>query len=138
MRVAFTVGALLLASAASLPRPARAQVPPAQREEARRVFDEAERQFDAGNHRLALEAFTRSRELMRGEPRAAVLILYNIGRAHEELGDDAEALALFEEYLRDAPPDAPFRQRTEDRVRELRARVAAAAGQGAGGGASAG
>jgi len=112
--------------------PAAAQVPPAQRAEARRVFDEAERQFNAENFRLALEGFTRSRALMRAEPRAAILILFNIGRAHEELGDDAEALAEFEQYLREAPADAPFRQPTEDRVLELRARLAAR-GAGSGG-----
>ena len=96
------------------------------REQARTLFEEARRQFDAGNHQLALQGFMQSRELMADDPRASALLLFNIARAQEELNRLEEALATFEEYLVTAPGDAPFREETQDRVRELRARIAAA------------
>lgn len=93
------------------------------RETARRFFDEATRQFDSGNFSLALENFRQSRELLVGDARAQTLILFNVARAHEELGEFREALQAYEEYLANAPSDAPYREETLDRVRELRLRV---------------
>jgi tetratricopeptide (TPR) repeat protein len=104
------------------------------REAARAAFDEASRQFEAGNHQLALDGFVRSRALMAGDARAQSLILFNIGRSQEELQLYDQAVRSFEEYLHSAPGDAPFRDQTVDRVRELRARLARGGG---GGGSSA-
>src|SRR5690606_8179861 len=58
------------------------------------------------------------------DPRAQALLWFNVGRAQEELSLYDEAIASFERYLADAPSDAPFREQTLDRLRELRARVA--------------
>ncbi len=99
------------------------------REQARRVFEEATRQFEQGNHSLALDGFVRSRAMLEGDTRARALILFNIARAQEELQRYDEALQSFEQYLADAPPDAPYREQTLDRVRELRVRVSSRRGQ---------
>lgn len=93
---------------------------------ARNAFLEAERQFNNENYQLALEAFERAYELLEGDASRQVLVLFNIGRAHEELGDYGEAAALFRRYLREAPGDAPFREETQERILELNARVRAA------------
>jgi tetratricopeptide (TPR) repeat protein len=113
LAVALTLGAFLPSASAQ------------DHEEARTIFEEASRQFEAGNHLLALQGFLQSRELMADDARASALLLFNIARAQEELQRYADALATFEEYLVAAPRDAPFREETQDRVRELRARVEA-------------
>jgi tetratricopeptide (TPR) repeat protein len=118
------VGVCLAASSAHAQEP---------REQARALFEEASRQFEAGNHQLALQGFVRSRELMADDPRASALLLFNIARAQEELNRLEEALATFREYLVSSPADAPFREETQDRVRELQARIDAAGGGGGGG-----
>jgi tetratricopeptide (TPR) repeat protein len=92
---------------------------------ARAAYAEGERQYEAGNHQLALEAFERVRQLMTDNPAGRVLIGYNIAKCHDRLGRDAEALREYERYLADAPSGAPYRTETLDRVRELRGRVAA-------------
>lgn len=92
---------------------------------ARAAYAEGERQYEAGNHQLALEAFERVRQLMTDNPAGRVLIGYNIAKCHDRLGRDAEALREYEQYLADAPSGAPYRTETLDRVRELRGRVAA-------------
>ena len=117
-----TIGLIVFLAGAALPAAAHAQDA---RAEARSIFEEAERQFHAGNHQLALDGFVRSRELVANEPRASALILFNIARAQEELGRYREAVEAFEQYLMDSPDEAPFREETQDRVRELRARLAA-------------
>jgi len=94
-------------------------------EEARAVYAEGERQYEAGNHQLALEAFERVRGLMADNPSGRVLVGYNIAKCYDRLGRDAEALREYEQFLADAPSDAPYRTETLDRVRELRGRVAA-------------
>lgn len=94
-------------------------------EEARAIYAEGERQHEAGNHQLALEAFERVRGLMADNPSGRVLVGYNIAKCYDRLGRDAEALREYEQFLADAPSDAPYRTETLDRVRELRGRVAA-------------
>jgi tetratricopeptide (TPR) repeat protein len=100
------------------------------RDAARRLFDEATRQFEAGNHQLALQGFIESRRLLDGDARAQALILFNIARAQEELQRYDEALRSYQQYLDDAPSDAPYRESTLDRIRELRARVSTSSGSG--------
>lgn len=122
MRLAIYALVLLLALVAAPPR-AFAQVS----DEARAAFDEAERQYQAGNHQLALEGFQQVRELMSGNTRGQTLIGYNIAKCYDRLGRAADALREYEQYLADAPSDAPYRAETLDRVRDLRGRVAAEA-----------
>lgn len=95
---------------------------------ARRAFDEATRQFELGNHLLALEGFIESQRLLEGDTRAQTLVQFNIARAQEELGRLRDALRSYELYLERAPSDAPYREQTLDRVRELRGRLNHASG----------
>lgn len=98
----------------------------AQQAAGRAEFDEAARQFEAGNHQLALDGFLRTHEIMvQAGNENAPLLWFNIARAQEELGRDAAALESFERFLSESGADAPYRQETADRVRELRARIAA-------------
>lgn len=113
---------LCITASAALAAPCAAQ----DREAARAAYEEGARQFEAGNHQLALESFLRVRELLRGDPRAQALALYNIARSYDELGRFEDALRVYEQYLAEAPSDAPNREQTLDRVRELRSRVGAA------------
>lgn len=106
------------------PAPAAAQVS----DQVRAAYDEGERQYQAGNHQLALEAFERVREMLADNPEGRVLVGYNIAKCQDRLGRDAEALREYEAYLANAPSDAPYRAETLDRVRELRGRVAASGG----------
>src|SRR5690606_28950296 len=96
-------------------------------DEARAAFEEGERQYVAGNHQLALEAFERVRELSADNPRARAIVGYNIAKCYDRLGRMADALREYEQYLADAPSDAPYREETLDRVRDLRGRVASEA-----------
>lgn len=94
------------------------------REAARRIFEEATRQFDVGNHQLALDGFHEARDLLAGDERAQILLGFNIARAQEELQRYDEALRSYQEYVDRAPSDAPYREHALDRIRELRARLA--------------
>jgi tetratricopeptide (TPR) repeat protein len=98
------------------------------REEGRRAMEEGQRQWDAGNYQLSLEAFERAYHISSSIPEIAhraVLLLWNIGRAQEQLGRFDAALHSYERFLNGAPADAPFRQEALDRSRNLRARLAA-------------
>jgi tetratricopeptide (TPR) repeat protein len=117
------IAGLLLSCVALAPLAARAQNA-GNREAARAAFDEATRQFEHRNYQLALEGFQRSYDLMEGQP-TQIIILYNVARSHEELGNLREALEAFERYAANAPADAPYLEETGDRVRDLRARIAA-------------
>lgn len=92
-----------LFAALSLPQLAAAQ----DRDAARVAYAEGERQYEAGNHQLALESFLRVRERLRGDTRGEALSLYNIARSYDELGRAEDALRTYEQYLADAPSDAP-------------------------------
>lgn len=94
-------------------------------EAARAAYDEAERQFHLANYQLALEGFQRSHDLLEGDARRQTVLLFNIGRALEELGRFAEAADAYRRFLRDAPQDTEMRAETRERVIELEARVRA-------------
>lgn len=51
------------------------------------------------------------------------ILLYNLGRAYEGLGELERALAAYEEYLQEAPR-APDRETTERRVEALKREIA--------------
>lgn len=92
-------------------------------EGARVTFEEAERQFHLENYQLALEGFLRTHELLEGDPARQAILQFNIGRALEELGRDAEAARAYRQFLQDAPEGVEHRDETRERVRELEARV---------------
>lgn len=118
---------LLSLAAAPLLLPAAGYAQHPNEAAARAAFAEGERQFDAGNHQLALDAFQQMHDLMEGDARAQAMVSYNIALCHDRLGRLAEALTNYERFLAETPPDAPYRERASDRVRELRGRAAAQA-----------
>lgn len=79
-------------------------------EEARALFQAGSVAFDEGRYENALEHFRRAYELSR---RPA--LLYNVGVAAERVRRDEEALAAFQQFLREVP-DTPQRTAVEARV----------------------
>ncbi len=59
---------------------------------------------------------------MEGHPNRA-LVLYNLGRANEELGRTNAAIEAFRRFLTTASRDAPYRDLAERRLRELELRA---------------
>lgn len=99
--------------------------------ELRRDFEEASRLYEERSYARAEAAFRRIHEQMADHPKRS-LILFNVGRAVEaQPGREADAIAVYEQMLRDSEavlshegvPDA--RSTAEERVAELRARIAA-------------
>jgi len=111
----FVALALALAPATS-----HAQQPTtAQRdEEARTRFQSGRFAFDSGRFEEALTDFRRAYALSQRPP-----LLYNIGRAAEELGRTNEAIGAYERFLSDMPADAD-RLDAQARLDALRARSA--------------
>ena len=89
-------------------------------EAARLLFMSAREAFAAGDYERALSGFQQAYDLSQ---RPA--LLYNIGTALDRLRRDQEALAIFEQFLRE-DPETPNRAEIEARVRQLRANVDAA------------
>jgi hypothetical protein len=117
--VALGAALLVLASAVSLPRIARADDEPValSASELRRRGDEA---MDARRAAEALDAYRRAAAL---EPAPA--LDYNIGRALLATGDFAGALASFEKFQREAPDDLKARTHLLGQIMsELEAKVA--------------
>jgi tetratricopeptide (TPR) repeat protein len=95
----------------------RRQRPRSQVEQARDLFEEGRRAFDAGNYEAALGSFRASYDLV-GTPE----ILFNIGTCADYLHRDEEALAAFESYLAELP-EAPDRVAVQARIRAIRAAI---------------
>ncbi|MFO8072022.1 MAG: tetratricopeptide repeat protein [Polyangia bacterium] len=109
------LAALLLVPAAAPgggeePEPETKKVADQDRELARDHFEKGRDRFRAGRYREAIEHFELAYELA-----PAPEILYNIGRCHEELGEESNAVDNYEMYLRMSPE-------AEDRE-EVRARI---------------
>ena len=89
-------------------------------EAARLLFQSARDAFAAGDYERALAGFQQAYDLSQ---RPA--LLYNIGTALDRLRRDEEALAVFEQFLRERP-EAPNRAEIESRIGQLRTNVEAA------------
>src|SRR5690242_5370362 len=89
-------------------------------EEARGLFRAGAAAFEAGRYEDALSDFQRAYDR---SPRGA--LLYNVGTAADRLRRDRDALAAFEQYLREVP-DAANRAAVESRVAVLREAIARA------------
>jgi len=89
-------------------------VAPGAEAEARALYTAGQAAFHEGRYENALEYLTRSYELSR---RPA--LLFNLGTTYDRLRRDAEALAAFQQYLRDVP-DAENRLEVEARIAVLR------------------
>lgn len=92
--------------------------------EGRGLFEAGRAAFTDGRYEDALDYFDRAYALSH---RSA--LLYNIGSANDRLRRDAEALAAFEQYVRELP-EAPNVREVEARIRVLRESVDAAAADG--------
>ena len=83
--------------------------------DARVAYQEGTGHFKAGRHPQALAAFEQAFKL---DP--SPVLLYNIARCHEEMGDVAQARSNFETYLKRVP-DAADRADVERRIRVMQA-----------------
>lgn len=72
-------------------------VPETASEEARRDFATASQAYTAGQYQEALTGFRNSYALLAGEPRAE--LAYDVGLAHQRLGQFAEAISMYQEHL---------------------------------------
>lgn len=90
--------------------------------EARQRFTVATELFDSGNYAGALREWQTVYQLMESHPNRAQ-VLFNIGRAYQELGQARQALAHFRRYLAETPGDAPHRATAQQIMRELELRL---------------
>jgi tetratricopeptide (TPR) repeat protein len=95
-------------------RGCKADSTPADREQARTEFREGTVAFELHMYDRAIEAFERAYALT-----CAPALLYNLGKALEEVGDPAEAADVFELYL-DKEPAGAFAQDVRARIDQLR------------------
>jgi tetratricopeptide (TPR) repeat protein len=93
------------------------------KDEARHHFTMAQERFEAGEFREAVEHFERAYEITH-----APEILYNLGRCHEQLDEDARAVENYELYLR-MSPDAEDRAEVQARIDTLSEHTDAPAGE---------
>jgi tetratricopeptide (TPR) repeat protein len=90
--------------------------------EARQRFAMAEELFARRDFASALREWERCYALMEGHPRR-YYVLFNMGRALEELGRNREAIDAYERFLADAPADADHRADAQQNLNELRLRL---------------
>jgi tetratricopeptide (TPR) repeat protein len=83
-----------------------------------RLFQQSDIHYKKGEFRQAVELLT---EAYRLDPQP--VILYNLGRANEGLGDLEAAATAYERYLREEK-DVPDRGAIETRIATLRAQLA--------------
>lgn len=88
------------------------------REQALELFEEALEHYRAGRFRQAADLLLRAREL-HAEP----VLLYNLARAYEGLGELDNALDAYVRYLEEQP-DAKDRGAIERRIETLREQIA--------------
>ncbi len=91
----------------------------AQQESARELYDRGARAYREARYAEAIESFQRAHQL---EPHAE--LAYNLGQAHEKLGDLTRAVASFREYLKLAP-GADDRAVVQTRIENLEQRLQA-------------
>lgn len=106
-------------SVASAQTPADQPGPTNEDQAARLLFQSAREAFAVGEYERALSGFQQAYDLSR---RPA--LLYNIGTTLDRLRRDDEALAIFEQFLRE-DPETPNRAEIESRVAQLRAGIQA-------------
>jgi hypothetical protein len=110
----------LAVATASLPAPVRAQSDDrkAQIRSAKAQYEEAERAYKGGD-------FRRAAELFEGAYKAAPhhSPLWNAARSWMRVNEDVRAANLLERYLREAPGDAPDRDRATQAITELDRRL---------------
>lgn len=124
MRTSWTARTLVLLGLASAPlsphASAYAQAPDADAEaRALVLFEAAEVRYQEGRYREAIDLLEDAWSI---HPEPAML--YNMGRSHEELGEDDRALEVYRRYL-GLDPESPVRASVEARIARLEARSGA-------------
>src|SRR6185312_12206374 len=97
--------AILLAIVGPLSGDARAD----DADDARAHYQAGQHFYDQGQYDEAIREFEAAYRL-KPHPN----VLYNIAQAHERLLEYAESVKWFERYLKEAPPDAEFRNIVEN------------------------
>ncbi|HJL14901.1 MAG TPA: PEGA domain-containing protein [Sandaracinaceae bacterium LLY-WYZ-13_1] len=106
------LGAGLLAAAPAMAQPAPIPAEARERQARGRAL------LDADDPNGALAEFERVYELLEGHPRRH-LVLSNIGRCYQLLGQYDRAMRYYERYLSEAGPDAPDRVRVRASIDAL-------------------
>ena len=96
------------------------ETPEAPAPDARELFAEGALAYAAGRYADAIGHFEAA-FAVNEDP----ALLFDLGLAHERLGHDAEAIAMYERYL-EARPEAENRAHVRRRVRAARSRIEAA------------
>jgi tetratricopeptide (TPR) repeat protein len=93
--------------------PGKGELTDEEREQAKKHFVSGSERFEDGRYREAIDHFEAAYEIA-GSP----AFLYNIGRCHEMLGENEEAVENYELYLR-LDPDAEDADEVQSRIDEL-------------------
>jgi hypothetical protein len=107
--------ALVLCVALAAAPVAADETPASVEVQARAHYEAAQKLYDEGKYD---EAIAEYQDAYRLKPHPNTI--YNIAQAYERLLDYAQSVAWFERYLKEAPPDAPFRTIVSNRLRLLR------------------
>jgi hypothetical protein len=122
-----TTIAVALAMAIAVPAPsAWAQSPPSQADlaAAKKAFQEADVLYKAGKIAEAIEKLKESYRLSQN-----AFLLYNIGRAYDQLGQIDLVLEYYQKFLAAAPANATMRPDVQKRVDAIEKEKAAAAAE---------
>ncbi len=103
------------------PAPAPASTSDPSRDRALDLFEQSMRSYREGRFQEAVDKLIEARKL-KSEP----VLLYNLARAYEALGQSKEAADAYAQYLNEEP-NAPDRKAIEGRITTLRAQAAQAA-----------
>lgn len=79
-------------------------------------FETARRLYEVREYAKALEEY-KAAYVAKPDP----AFLFNIGQCHRKLGQNAQALDFFQQYLKKAPPDDPNRPQVEARIADIQA-----------------
>lgn len=103
------------------PAPATPSTSDPNRDRALDLFEQSMRSYREGRFQEAVDKLIEARKL-KSEP----VLLYNLARAYEALGQSKEAAEAYAQYLNEEP-NAPDRKAIEGRITTLRAQAAQAA-----------
>ena len=105
-------GAVLVVSLGVLGQ--SAQAGDSNKANARAHYETATRLYEIREYDKALLEY-KSAYLAHPDP----AFLFNIGQCYRKLGQDAEALNFFQQYLKKAPPEDPNRRQVQARIRDI-------------------